>query len=144
MRTLTALALVFSAQAYACPQLAGTYNCKYQDGSAEIVTIQQETKDGVTVYGYNGSDIPADNQVYNIPDDENLKSGTFRAWCDDDVTLKSQLLGKYWDNGAYFGDLTLDMSFTLSGSDLHQSTTGQVVNSGGSYPINNEVTCTKN
>ena len=143
MRLLSTLALVFSAQAYACPQLEGTYVCKYQDGSSEETTITQSEKSGVTTYQYNASEVTADNVANAVPDDQSVKDATFRAWCDDDATLKAQLIGKYWNQGAYFGDLTLNMNFSKAGDDLKQTTDGEVKNSGGTYPIENDTTCTK-
>ncbi|MBX3020339.1 MAG: hypothetical protein KF799_01575 [Bdellovibrionales bacterium] len=147
MRSLTALALLFSVQAFACPDLTGTYTCAYQDGSSEVITLSQSVdKDGITVFNYNGSQIPADNQLYPIPDDDTLKEGTFRAWCDtaNPALLQSQLLGKYWNNGAYYGDLTMNMTFSLSGRDLKQTTQGTLKNAGGEYPLNSELVCTRN
>jgi hypothetical protein len=146
MRILAALALLVSVNAYACPDLTGTYTCKYQDNTTEVVSISQENKDGVMVYNYNGSALPADNQVYQIPDQDSLKQGTFRAWCDeaDATVLQTELLGKYYDQGQFAGDLTLDMAFSLNGTDLRQLTTGKLVNSDGEYPIGTDVTCTRN
>lgn len=144
MRKLAALALLFSAQAFACPNLAGTYTCTYQDNSSEQVVISQETKDGVTVYTHNGSQIPADNMAYPVPDDANLRSATFRAWCADENTLSANLVGQYFQDNSYFGDLDMTSNFTLSGTDLKQVTTGTLKNQGGEYPLNSDLTCTRN
>jgi len=144
MRTLAIIALLFSAQAFACPNLTGTYTCTYQDGSKETTAITQDTKGTVTVYNINGSDMPADGQTVLIPDSDNLKEGTFKAWCDDDLSLKGLMIGKYWNQGAYFGDLTMNLVWSLSGTDLRQTSNGQVVNSGGKYPVTNETVCAKN
>lgn len=146
MQKMALIALLFSAQAFACPDLSGSYTCTYQDGSSEMVTISQDSKNGVTVYDYNGSQIPADNQTYRIPDDQTLKQGTFRAWCDsnDPTLLKSQLTGKYYSEGSYFGDLIMDMTFSIQGRDLKQVTQGVLKNSGGDYPLNSELVCVRN
>lgn len=144
MRTIAALALMFSAaSAFACPNLAGSFTCNY-NGQKEVITVTQSMKGAVTVYMVNGSEIVADNQVRNIPDDESLKNATFRAWCDDTVTLKGQILGKYYNNGSYFGDLTADINFLLANGNLKQVTTGELKGANGNYPINNETVCTKN
>ncbi len=143
MRSLTALALLFSINAWACPNLAGNYTCTYQDGSSEMVSISQENKNGVITYSYNGSSVPADNIARQIPDDETIKQGTFRAWCED-VVLKAEMLGKYYSNGSLYGDLTLNMSFSKIGNDLKNVTVGLLKNSGGEYPLNSEVTCSFN
>lgn len=143
MRTLAALLLLVSANAFACPELTGSYTCTYQDGSSENVTISQEDKSGVTVYNYNGSSIPADNQVYPIPDDQTLKNATFRAWCEN-ASLKGNIVGKYYNNGSEFGDLDMVMDLSLDGTNLKNVTTGTLKNSGGTYPLDGSVVCTRN
>jgi hypothetical protein len=144
MRTIAALALVFSAQAFACPNLTGNYTCTYQNGTSETMAVTQSAKGTVTVYNINGSEMPADAQSYQVPDDDNLKQGTFKAWCDDDVTLKGLLVGKYYNAGEYYGDLTMNLGWSLQGTDLKQSSNGQIVNTGGTYPITQDTVCTKN
>ena len=144
MRKLAALALLFSAQAFACPQLAGVYTCSYQDNSSEIITITQELKDGVTVYTHNGSQIPADNQSYPVPDDANLRSATYRAFCPDAATLSANLVGKFYQDGQFYGDLDMTSNFTLEGANLKNVVTGTLKNQGGDYPLNSEVLCTRN
>jgi len=144
MRKLAIIALAFSAQAWACPELAGSYTCTYQDGSSEVVTITQELKDGVTIYNHNGSTVPADNVAYPVPDDASLREGTFKAWCADNSTLSAQLIGKYYQDGQYFGDLDMTTNFSLNGSDLKQTSVGTLKNAGGEYPLNGENTCKRN
>jgi len=144
MRTLAALALVFSAQAFACPQLTGSFTCTAQDGSKQVMKITQDMKGTTTVYNINGSDLPADKSVMNLPDDDSLKNATISAWCDDDVTLKAQILGKYYQDGSYFGDLTANLGFSMKGKDLAQHMTGDVKASSGDYPINSDTVCTAN
>jgi len=144
MRTLIALAFVFSAQAFACPELAGTYTCTYSDGSSETGTVTQTLVNGVNVYNYNGTEIRADNAVYPVPEDETLKEGTFRAWCEGAATLKGTIEGKYYSGGSYFGDLVMNLEFSRVGTSLKQVTTGNLKNAGGDYPINSEVVCTAN
>jgi hypothetical protein len=145
MGKFAAIALLFSVQAYACPQLTGAYTCTYQDGSKEVVTIaQNKDANNVDVYNYNGSTILTDNVAYPIPDDQQLKQGTFRAWCADDTTLQTQVVGKYYQQGNYFGDLTMNLNLSLKGTDLHQVTIGSLKNTGGEYPLNGDVTCTHN
>ena len=144
MRTLAVIALLFSAQAFACPQLAGNFTCTYQDGSKEVMTVTQDTKGNLTTYNVNGSDIITDNVAKPMQDDANIKNATFRSWCDDDVTLKGELIGQYFNNGKFYGDLTVALNYSMSGSDLKQNVDGQVVGSNGTQPIKQETVCTKN
>ena len=138
------LAMLLSANAWACPNLTGTYTCKFQDGSTKVVTFSQENKAGVETYNYNGTAVKADNVARRLPDDDTLKKKTSRAWCEADI-LKSKLVGKYYSNGAYVGDLTLDMTFAKNGNDLKQVNTGNLKSRGGNdYPQNSEVTCSFN
>ncbi len=144
MRTLMALALLFSSSAFACPDLTGKFTCMYQDKSTEDVTISQEMqKDGTFVYNYNGTMIPADGKIYDVPDDAQVKEGKFKAFCDDDITLKTTLVGKYWRAKAYFGDLILNMNFTVEKNDLKQNSVGSVKNSSGEYPLNSALVCVR-
>lgn len=144
MRIFGLMILLFSAQAYSCPQLSGAYTCTYQDGSMETVTVQQDTKGATTTYIYNGSTLPADNQIYPLVDDANIQGGTFRTWCEDDRVLKGQILGKYWSNGEFIGDLTMNLEFLLDGGDLRQTSVGGTVNGGANFPIASDVTCARN
>lgn len=144
MRTLLALLVLGSVNAFACPDLTGDFTCTYNDGSTELIKVTQENRDGVTYYSFGDELTPADNVVYTVPDDETLKQGTFRAWCDDDVTLKAELVGKYYDAGQFYGDLTMLMSYTLDNGNLKDVTTGSLKNDNGEYPINNELVCTRN
>ncbi|MGE4133701.1 MAG: hypothetical protein AB7F86_18840 [Bdellovibrionales bacterium] len=142
MRKALVLIAAFSLQAWACPDLTGNFTCTYQNGSSEIISISQAEKAGVTVYNYNGSEIPADNVVYNLPDDETLKESTFRAWCEG-ASLKGNIVGKYYNQGSYFGDLDMVLDLSLAGSDLHSVTTGTLKSASGDYPLDGEVTCVR-
>lgn len=144
MRKLAAAFLLVSVQAYACPDLTGNYTCTYHDGSSEAVVISQEVKDGVTVYTHNGTPIPADNVTYPVPDDASLKDATFRAYCSDANTLSANLIGKYFQDGQYFGDLNLTSNFSVANGDLKNVTVGSLKNTGGEYPLNSEITCKRN
>ncbi len=144
MRSLLALLVFGSVNAFACPDLTGNFTCTYSDGSTEQLAVTQENKDGITQYNFGGEVTPADNAVYQIPDDATLKQGTFRAWCEDDVTLKAEILGKYYDQGTYYGDLTLNINYSIENGNLKDYTTGSLVNTAGTYPINSETVCTRN
>jgi hypothetical protein len=144
MRSIIALALAFSAQAYACPSLTGNFTCTYQDGSRDTVSISQEMKDGITTYSYNGGLIQADNVARPIQDEEEIREATLRAWCDDATTLKAQMLGKYYNNGSYFGDLTINLFLSMEGANLKQVTDGNLKSANGDYPIQGQVVCTPN
>lgn len=143
LRPFAAFAFLVSAQAFACPQLAGNYTCNYQDGQTTTLVLNQDAKSNVTIYDMNGQQLPADNQVKPIPDEDSLKNATVRAWCNDDTTLHTEIVGKYYRQGQYFGDLTMDADLSMANQNLRQVTTGNVKNSGGTYPVNSDITCTR-
>jgi hypothetical protein len=145
MRLIAVPALFFSVQAFACPNLAGIYTCTH-DGSVETLTLNQSDKDGVTIYDYNGSSFPADNKAHLIPDDENLKAASARVWCDaaDGTLLRTQVFGKYYVNNSYLGDLTLDVTRSLSGQNLKQVSRGMLKTPLDEYPVESESVCTRN
>lgn len=143
MRILSVVALLFSASAFACPDLTGTFTCTYQDGSSEQVTISQQINNGVTIYNYNGSMIATDNITRAVPDDETVKNATFRAWCDG-ASLKGNLIGKYYNNGSYFGDLDMTLDLSITGRDLKTETSGNLKDTGGTdYPLGGTTVCTR-
>lgn len=145
MRILASLALLVSVNAFACPDLTGSFTCTNQDGTTSTLAMSQENKDGVTIYNYDGQSLPADGQVYKMDDSQNLKDGTIKATCDDNAnTMNTEILGKYYENGEFAGDLTLDIAMSLdASSNLLQVYTGKIVNQGGDYPINQQMTCTR-
>ena len=144
MRILSVIALFFSASAMACPDLTGTFTCTYQDGSSEQVTISQQINNGITMYNSNGSMISADNKTYPVPDDETIKNATFRAWCDG-ASLKGNLIGKYYNQGSYFGDLDMILDLSIAGRDLKNETSGNLKDTGGTdYPLGGTTVCTRN
>jgi len=137
--------LLLSAQAYACPNLTGEFTCKSQDGT-EVIKISQEVRDGVTVFNYNGSEILANNEAMPFPDDDSIREGTFRTWCEEanaDLVF-SQLLGKYYDHGRYFGDLELNLTLSLTENNLKQVTKGTLKSGTRVYPIESETICERN
>jgi hypothetical protein len=144
LRTLAALALLASAQAFACPQLTGNYSCTDEKGQTSAMALTQDTKSNVTVYTLNGSDLQADNQARPMPPDADLQNATIRGWCNDDVTLHTELLGKVYQNGQYVGDLKLALDFAMNAKNLNQVASGTIVNGTQTYPINTTITCTPN
>lgn len=144
MIRLTALAvLLISGQAWACPDLAGTYICSYQDGSQETLTVTQSEQRGVVIYDYNGSRLVTDNSPYPLPSDANLRGATFRAWCDpaEGTPLRAQIVGPYYSQGSMYGELILDMTYARIGDDIKQTTQGVLRSSGGQSPLNSEQLC---
>jgi len=143
MRILTALILVYSAQSFGCPMLAGSYSCPQRDGSTKTTTISQTEKDGVTIYDFKNFFLPADNQAHPIADSDNLKSTTLRGWCDEDVTLKVEIIGKVYSSGKYVADVNAIQKISHSAETLDENISGTLSNQSGSQPFSQEIKCTE-
>jgi len=145
---LIGLALI-GAQAFACPNLTGTYSCTYENGSEQLQLSQQEM-DGVTVYNFKnpqdandpGGALPADNQTYRLEDTKDFRNGTIRAWCEGEI-FKIQQTAEHYQEESHSGNLDLTVSMSLSNSDLLQVTNGTYETGSGTYPINESMTCTR-
>ena len=120
------------------------------NGQTQATNITQSvTKDGVTFYALGDQQMAADHKVYNVPDSDQLKGGTFSAWCDDDITLKTEITGEFYQTQGTttedIGHITQDLNFSLNAGNLQENITLTVKNAGGTYPPQTSVlTCTKN
>lgn len=142
MRSLTVMAFLFSFRAFACPDLSGTFSCTFLNGAKETIVVSQAENCNVTTYTINGQPYAADNIAYAQPDTPNLRDSTVRMWCDDDTTLQSETLGRYFDDQNHFGGaLELKTAFTLQDMGVRISSKGTL---GGVNPIGGEADCTKN
>lgn len=144
--TAAALLLGYSSfcHAFACPQLVGRFTCTNSDGTTEAVTVTQYLKDKVTVYHMNNMEVISNNQTYPIDDSDTLKSASYRAWCDDDVTLKVFMTGKIYGRDTYYGDIELNMNYLMDGTSLKLHVSGVFKSGSQDQPINNELSCLPN
>lgn len=149
MKAVIALVALFSVQAFACPNLTGTYSCTYE-GQTEQIQMSQTETNGVTVYTMKnpndpndqGGSLPADNVVYKLEDSEQFKNGTIRGWCEGEA-FKIEQIGSYFDQGQHIGDLQAVISMSLNGGNLVQDTQGVYKTGSGDYPISNSMTCSR-
>jgi hypothetical protein len=142
MRILLISIFTFSASAFACPDLTGTFECNWGDGSNEVVTISQSMQNGVTTYLYNGFAVPADSMTYSLPDEEYMKNAVFSAWCENTTILNIRLRGKLYENGSHIGDTDTTANFFKHGANLVTSTLGDFKGTDGTVqPINVTTTC---
>lgn len=147
MRISTSVLFVlglFSASAVACPNLSGSYTC-VNDGQKETLVVSQNEMNGQMVYQIGETQVIADNVAYPIPDDEELKGGTQRAFCDSQSNeLKIEILGKIYDQQDFFGDLAVQIGFSVDGSNnLVNTIHGSLKATNGEYPIHDISTCTR-
>jgi hypothetical protein len=140
---LALFGLFFSAQTFACPNLTGNYSCVDQDGEAHPFVVTQSVTGNVTVYQIDGKPMPADGVVYPIPDTDSMKSSTIRAWCNDDIALNVQVLGKIWQGNTYVADVTQNEVWTGTDSSLSITITGSTSGNGQTQPIDTQLSCTK-
>lgn len=142
--------LLVGAQAFACPNLAGTYTCNY-DGQVEALEMSQTETNGVTVYSMRnpndpndqGGSLPADNTTYQLEDSEQFKNATIRGYCEGE-TFNIAQAGQYYDQGQHIGDIQAVTSMSLMNGNLLQATNGTFKTASGDYPINSQITCTRN
>ncbi len=138
------LGALFSSAAFACPNLTGNYACTYENGQAEAISLTQEIRDGVTYFKMGNAELAADNQARAIPEDDSMKEGSLRGWCEP-YALKVEVLGKVYDSGEFFGDLAAQISFSLNAeNNLDRVTSGTLKAVKETYPLDNTMTCIRN
>lgn len=120
MKKFVFLAAFTTVNAFACPDLTGSYQCNNEDGQS-IIQIQQSEENGSTAYA-----ITTNGEVsYVIPDNTEYtgEDGTkVRMWCESNqVRINIQAVdteaGPWVANLAYYQDesknLVNDISITL-------------------------------
>lgn len=150
MKLIIAVLALVGAQAFACPNLTGTFSCT-SDGQTQAVAISQVEVNGVTTYTLKnpadpadqGGSLPADNNTYQIQDSEDFKNGTIRGWCEADA-FKIEQTGQYYDQGQHIGDVQATIAMSLVDNNLSQVTTGTFKTGSGDYPINQTMSCVRN
>lgn len=121
---------LFSAGAIACPNLAGTYNCHYDDGD-EVTKISQVTKAGVTTCVVGREKIIADNVVRRLPNSDDLRNATLQSWCENDQ-LKAELKGMAYDGKTLVGAVTVMNTVYLDTNGLVMQSDETLVRGGES------------
>lgn len=150
MKALLAGLMLLGAQAFACPDLTGTYTCT-QNGQTSQIQMSQAETNGVTVYTIKdpsnpndqGGSLPADNTTYRLEDSADFKNGTIRGWCENEA-FKVEQTGQLFDQGQHIGDIQAVISFSLMNGNLLQDTQGVFKTGSGDYPISAQMTCTRN
>jgi hypothetical protein len=149
MKVLLTGLLFVGAQAFACPDLTGTYTCSYE-GQTETLEISQSETDGVTTFTMKdptdpndqGGSLPADNNTYQIEDSEQFKNATIRGYCEADA-FKIAQAGQYYDQGQHIADIDAVISMSLVDGNLLQDTKGVFKTASGDYPLDSQLTCTR-
>lgn len=142
MKMFIALASLIAVPTLACPNLTGTYTCTYNDGTKETLTVTQAVRSGITQYTVNGSTILADQQVYQLPDSEDLKQASQTAWCEGEI-LNVATAGNYFQQNQLIGELMMVIQVTLTGNTLKQALNGSLKNQEGEQEFSGETLCTK-
>lgn len=149
MKTVIALFALVGAQAFACPNLTGSYICTYEGQTQVSVISQAVDANGITTYTLgseadptDGGSLPADNNTYQVPDSADFKQGTIRGYCEADAFKVAQT-GQVFDQGQHIGNVEAVTSLSLVDNNLLQATTGVFKAASGDYPINQSLTCTR-
>lgn len=147
MRHFFIIGLLASAQAWACPNLAGTYTCTSDQGSNQIV-VTQDDKNGVTTYRFNGEALfITDGQTRRWPDDADIKNISVASSCNGSSALVADVRADVYDSGSYIGNLEMAMTFSNQSENgkLVQKSEGKLVAiDGKTYPVNSESSCDRN
>lgn len=145
---LTAIAgLLVSATAWACPDLTGSYTCTYEDGASEVLDISQSSANGVTTFTINGNSIPADGQVYQLPDDAYTKNYTMSYACEGTpAKLALTYGGDYYENGAFVATIAGKNLFSkdILGDLLIEDLGAATLADGSSFPWASSMSCVAN
>lgn len=135
MFTLLTFLLAFSAQAFACPNLAGYYTCTTLEGSSSNVgdysfsNFDQSKVNGLTIYEWNSFTLKADNKEY-------VRDSYFgpiwtQAYCESKSTLKTQIRCKSCGTIRGGSDYKWKYTWTRVKSDLIRMKTVLTLNQRG-------------
>lgn len=150
MKALLVGLMLVGTQAFACPDLSGSYACT-QDGETAYLELSQTEMNGVTVFTLRdpsnpndqGGSLPADNQTYRVQDSESFKNATIRGWCEAEA-FKIEQTGELYDQGYHMGDIEMVLSMSLmEDGNLLQATSGVFKTGSGDYPLSGEVICSR-
>lgn len=110
-------AFIFGCYSYACPNLEGSYTCKYNDGSSEILSISQENENEVAHYTL---DFANGGLIMNLiadgverTDETKHEDGTKAIYIDLTVCDGQQVINNYSEKYIDSNDNAL---FTLNGT----------------------------
>lgn len=125
MKKYLVFVLLFAAQAFACPDLSGTYMCMNGDNEVEQV-VTQSVKRGVTTYTFATEDVVEEI----VADGKKHVDGKASqiAKCDSNKSLK--LIQKANDRGF---ELDVEMLFSADSVGIH--TKGHVIIRMGGNPM---------
>lgn len=133
---------IFSTVAMACPQLAGSYTCTYDDGTTETLTVEQGVDNGVNVFVVDGDVFYADGQAHPISTEELV--GTYVATCVGNA-VNANVNADMYQQGSKIGMIQADLSLSqVSPGFVTMGTNGNVVVDNQVYPITESATCSLN
>lgn len=140
-RILIIFSFLFSYNALACPQLAGNYTCSTAEGDQELV-VQQEVREGSTVYIVDQEEVYADGQAHLIQD--NTIMGSYTATCLEDSleTITQAILMQEGEPVANYTGVTL-ITKVENGINLFTKAYLEGVN-GEVLPLDDSTTCLAN
>ena len=122
--------LTLSFSAFACPDLAGNYQCQSDEGAYHAVVSQRINKDGYAIYSVNGQDFAiTDGTTRPMESTEEFRNGTMASVCSDSQTeLINYIEGELFNEGNYAGDIEMQLTFYVGNNgDLVQRSEGEVV-----------------
>ena len=139
MKILTAIAaLLFTAQVWACPDMAGNYVCTSAEGEDQgNFAITQREENGVTIYQMGEEEYIADGKEHAVSQDG--FEGKYVAVCGQN-NLVADIAG------VYDGQVTVEVKATatkLGSGDVELTGKGKITYDGVVDNIDDKSTCKK-
>lgn len=117
MKLFTAILLLVSVNAFACPDITGSFTCKFKNRISEREIAKTETgfvmiADGVEqTYNVDGS-------ITSVPDSDGLKDGQFSSICEGNTFIVN-FTGTLMYEGSEIGKEVQKTVYQMKGDDLN-------------------------
>lgn len=143
MKSIIFVGLTFvsaKSLAVSCPNFAGNYNCTFETTGPQDLEIRQRELDEVSIFTFNGNEAIADGQVRQMPNNDEIKDGFYKARC-------SHTELEIWQKGNLsfaegYLEATLSLFFNDDG-DLANENIGKIVINGKERSLNNRGICVR-
>lgn len=138
--------MAYSANALACPNLSGTFECRSSGGMPYDVTVTQSVQNGVTTYEMTGDDshdiMIADGRSHDYESDNGkLRNGTYRAVCRADQ-VDQHMEAELFNEDGKWGDMVADVEYSRGeAGSLVAVTDGEIKYELGNFPIDSRMEC---
>lgn len=137
LRSLIYTLLLVAGNAYACPNLSGTFTCKTGEVIETLVVTQEEGQNSVIV---DTVQLLADDIAHPFSEDPSFRNAFERISCTDSV-FRKHITGDYYQGDLKIGELDSTVEYSLVNNNLVETTTGKMSNILGEVPLDNRMVC---